>query len=392
MRNRFDTRRWTRRGFTMIEMIIAMTVLIAIFACAVPFLRIQARTVSDYGGRFDAQANARFAFSTVERQLRMAGVGVLNEQPVLVYLDTLALTFNADLATTDQNDASATYFNPSLAAGDAVSWPLAQVGTLPRGGGAYPLREYMSAPPPLGIRSVAETVSFWVSQDSTVADARIHVLWRRVNGGTPRVVARNVMIRNNQPLFRYFMHRGGALVEIPKDSLPIKHVATHGSSIDTARVSWADSVRVIRMQVTSVYNDPQQGWVERTVAGNIRLLNAGLVQNSTCGETPFGSAIATAYDAGTMDDPPFATITWTASADEAGGEQDVQRYVLFRRVNGAAEWGEPYVSLPSSGGPYSFTDFDVSYGQTVQYAIGAQDCTPATSGLALSGTINVTPP
>ena len=48
----------------------------------------------------------------LERELRVAGVGVVDQQPLLVMANTLGITFNADLAALDTGDLSAVYINP----------------------------------------------------------------------------------------------------------------------------------------------------------------------------------------------------------------------------------------------------------------------------------------
>ncbi len=63
-------------------------------------------------GYLDAQQNSRFAVSMLERELRVAGVGVVDQQPLLVMADTLSLTFNADLVALDTADMGSENINP----------------------------------------------------------------------------------------------------------------------------------------------------------------------------------------------------------------------------------------------------------------------------------------
>ena len=72
-------------------------------------------------------------------------------------------------------------------------------------------------------------------------------------------------------------------------------------------------------------------------------------------------------------------LTWPAAADEVGGERDVLRYVIWRRPFGAAVWGDPYRSIPAGNATYLFNDQQVAVGETWEYQLAAQDCTPALS-------------
>jgi hypothetical protein len=51
----------------------------------------------------------------------------------------------------------------------------------------------------------------------------------------------------------------------------------------------------------------------------------------------------------------------------------------------------PYFSVPAGRSSYTYTDEVVAEGATYSYAIAAQDCTPSMSGLAVSGSVTVTP-
>ncbi len=365
-----------RSGFTMIEMLIAMSIMVLIFSMVLPFFKAQTRTLTDYGGRLDAQQNARFAFNTIDRELRVAGVGALDQQPMLVQADSLAVTFNADLVSRDSGDASAIYYNPSVPAPLSTSLLLANQITLPRSSTLYPLQNYSAQSNP----SFAETISFYIVPDASTGRSDLYQLMRRVNDGVPKLVAKNIVIKaGDRPVFRYFRDSAGALAEIPRTILPLYHVAVHGGPTDTGRVSWLDSVRVIRVSFTGLYVDPKIGDVTRKVEGSIRLLNIGLQNKTTCGDVPLGSLLAGITQGG----PPGVVLTWLASTDQAGGEKDVERYAIYRRVNGTTAWGDPFVSVPATGATYSYTDFQVQTGQNWDYGLVAQDCTPANSPMSI---------
>jgi len=152
-----------RRGVTLIELMIALVLFILVFGLAVPFFRFQARSVSESSGRQDALQNARYAQSAIDRELRIAGAGVLPEQPLLVEAAAFAVTFNADLVSTDSLDPSAIYYDPAVDPLAASSMRQAAPVTLPLSAVVYPDTDYVLN----GIPSAAETISFWVSVDST---------------------------------------------------------------------------------------------------------------------------------------------------------------------------------------------------------------------------------
>jgi len=83
-------------------------------------------------------------------------------------------------------------------------------------------------------------------------------------------------------------------------------------------------------------------------------------------------------------------LTWSRSTDEAGGEADVARYVIYRQEGaGGADWGDPYLSIPAGQTAYVYVDENVTSGRTYQYSLAAQDCTPKLSSLTTSATLIV---
>src|ERR1700722_8171180 len=106
--------RSARHGFTLAEMLIACTLMLFVFAMIVPLLRIQTQSLGTGAGRLDALQTARFAQNAIDRELRIAGVGVLAQQPMIVQADPMAVTFNVDLSTRDSTDQNAVYFDPRV--------------------------------------------------------------------------------------------------------------------------------------------------------------------------------------------------------------------------------------------------------------------------------------
>jgi type II secretory pathway pseudopilin PulG len=376
----------TREGLTLIEILVAMTVMITLLSVAVPFFRVQVRSVGANAGRMDAHLNAQFAVNSIDRDLRVAGAGIVDAQPLVVYAGSNAITFNADLASTDPGDPGAVYFDPDAPAGSTTVLPKERPITLPLSAQAYPDSTYWLA---AGLPSRAETISYWIEPDSR--DPGTYVMLRRVNDGQSVVVARG--LRPSGPVFRYFkVDSAGRQVEVSQTRLPIYHIAPiHGSPRDTARSALTDSIRGVQVSLHGIYNDPDKGPIAKRIQTGVRLMNAGLVKQSVCGEQPLPAIGFVAALSSPPGDPPQITLSWSPSPDEVGGEKDVQRYALFRREAASPDWGDPFASIAAGLDTYTFVDNDIQFGQTWVYAVSAQDCTPANSDIVTSNAVD-TPP
>lgn len=376
----------SRQGLTLIEMMIAMIIFVSVFGLAVPFFRMQLRSVSGSAGRADALQNARFGQDAIDRELRIAGAGVVPEQPLIVQADPFAITFNVDLVSNDSLDMNAIYYDPSADAASTVGMALSDARALPLSTKLYPEADYLDQ----GAPSSAETVSFWVEPDSASGRAGQYVLYRSVNAGPGTVVSTGLLVEDDQPVFSYERLDGdGKLTTIPTADLPLYHSApTHGSAADTGTYASVDSIRVVNVRLTGQFVERDGRVITRTVSGATRLLNAGMIRNSVCGETPLapGSAAAS-YEA----DSGMVWVSWNASADQDAAEKDVARYVIYKREASAGSWGVPIGSIPAASASYVFPDSNLQPGDWV-YGIVAQDCTPANSPMAVTAAVSIAAP
>ena len=173
--------RQERSGFTLLEIMLSITILLLVFAMTVPLFRSQVQAMGSTAGRSDAQQNVRFAISTIERQIRVAGAGVADQQPLLVQADPFAVTFNADYAARDTaaegGAFGAVYFDSDLPVGSTMSMTPAKQITLPLSTTVWPTTSYFrgGGPP-----SAAETISFWVAPDNSPGSSGRDALFRRV--------------------------------------------------------------------------------------------------------------------------------------------------------------------------------------------------------------------
>jgi len=397
MRQSTDTDRFTggarrRMAFTLIEMIIAMTLLMFIIGTAVQFMRKQGLLVASETTRSDAFQSAEFAVSQLDRELRAAGAGVADIQPMLAQVDTEAITFNANVVSIDSGDVRAVYQLRDADTNGARGMLYSEAVTLPNSSPSkrYPDTTYYAA---AGIVSSAETISYYLRPDSAGSIAGRYLLMRRVNALPPTLIARGIVkdARDTVPFLTYFLQDTlNRLVPIVRARLPFYHVKVHGDPADTGVSGVTDSIRAIRVHVTMAARDPRTGKDNlRTVESLVRLANSGLLDRTTCGQPPLGvttpTVVANALGAVTKK----VTIGWGRSADEATGEKDVERYAIFRRLSSQTSFGDPITSIPAGQASYTFVDTNVILGNTYVYGIAAQDCSPQLSGVTASSAVTI---
>ncbi len=374
-------------------MILSMTLMLAFLGMTAELFRRQSDSVSSSAGRLDAQQNARFAMSSIERELRMAGVGVPNAQPLLVMAGAMGITFNADLAALDTGDLAADYINPDAdSAAVDVLRPANKI-VLPGTTKNYPDSMYWQS---AGVPSNAETISYWLSHDSTSSYSTEYILFRQVNARPARVVARGILIKPGDRPFIYLRDSLGMLDTVSAAILPLIHTAPiHGTMADTGKSVMTDSVKAVVVTLTSVFHDMRlikthHDTITRTTQATIHLMNAELIHQSTCGSAPLPVApTATVTAAGGGNPSAFVTITWSPSVDDGAGEKDVERYALYRRLAAVSSFDEPFASVPAGSGSYSFKDFDITTGQQWIYGVAAQDCTPTLSSIGSTSQVTI---
>jgi prepilin-type N-terminal cleavage/methylation domain-containing protein len=360
-----------RSGFTLLEMVIAMTVMAIALGLTVPFFRNEVQAFGNIAGRDDAAQNARYGVSMIDRELRVAGVGVVDPQPLIVQAAPYAITFNVDLVTRDINDRGASYYDPDVDPNGAASIPKTSKITLPLSAVQYPDSNYNQA---VGAPSDAETISYWVAADPDPSAGGTYALFRRVNALPATVVAKALVLPPNEPAFRYFKADTlGQLVEIPQASLPLYHSAPiHNSKADTAKSALTDSIRVVRIRITGQFIDRKGVKNARPIETGVRIMNAGLLHFHTCGDPPIFSSPVTAVASSVPSTK--VVLTWNSAVDQSSGEKDVEQYSIYRRSAANPLFSEPIASIPSGTPTYTFTDTQVQSGNQLVYGIAAVDC------------------
>lgn len=381
----------TNRGFTLIEVLISMMILMIITGAAVQFLTRQNNLVSRETTRMDALQNAQFAAGQVERELRQAGAGVVDIQPMIVQIDSEAITFNANMVSIDSGDVKAVYqmldADPNAVRGmrqtEKVQLPNAPVGKM------YPDTTYLAN---IGVATNAETISYWLRPDSTSKLPNRYLLLRRVNALPATLVARGIVkdTRDTVPIMTYYTADTlGQLVPVARNKLPLFHSRIHGAASDTGKPALTDSIRAVRMHFLAAARDAKSGKdALRVVEVRVRLMNAGLLDRSSCGQPPYGPSNVAAVSSPLNSAVKTVTVTWTKSSDDGAGEKDIERYAVYRRLTTDPQFGDPISSIPVAGtASYSFVDTQVMPAMSYVYGIAAQDCSPQMSGMSVAALV-----
>jgi prepilin-type N-terminal cleavage/methylation domain-containing protein len=379
-----------RRGVTLIELVVGLVIMGFLVSAVLSFVRQQEMAFGFGSGKMSALQNYRFAADLLERNLRTAGTGIAPGQPFVVYADSATIAFNADYATNDTADVFAVY--QDFAAPDAEVGSLTRPRRymLPQSSFTYPDSTYRDG----GAASSAETIIFYFAPDASTTRSDDYVLYRRVNDRPAEVVARSLLRDGTQPFFRYQEvvvtdTAAPTAAWVDPIRLPLRHSAPmHMSPADTGAVARIDRIRAVQVSLRATDGKTGATSQNAPLRRLIRMPNAGQAQLRTCGEPPqFGSAISAAQVA----NEHVLEVSWNQSVDEASGEQDVIRYAIYRRLGGSGPWNEPVFSLPAGNPSYIFADAAVEVGETYQYAVAAQDCTPSMSPFRSSSAVTVAP-
>lgn len=380
-----------RAGMTLIEMMVALVIFSIVMSATLSFLRTESRSFMLGSERVAMYQNGRFALNEMEKDLRTAGAGAPDIQPQMVYISDSAVVFNANYWTNTTGDVEAVYYTPD--APDSAVAAMRTTGkiTIPFTVIQYPDTNYLTA----GVNSNAETISFYFRRDSSTARTDDFVLFRRVNNLAPEVVSTNIVRTTGTPFFRYFREfttpAGVATMDtLPMASLPMRHsIPIHLSITDIGAAARIDSIRAVRVSFTVTNGKAGAEERFRALTRLIRLPNVGLVNTKTCGDQPIFAATPAALDTVAPDSTQIIRLTFAASVDEAAGERDVERYVIWRRLSTVVDWGDPYVTLPGGTDPNIFVDANVVPGESYYYGVAAQDCTPSLSGRRTSNLVTL---
>jgi prepilin-type N-terminal cleavage/methylation domain-containing protein len=347
-----------RRGFSLVEIMVAMALTLAVFAITLPFVRAQTRALGVSAGRLDADQLARYAQRAVDQDLRLASA--IPGQPLLVLAGPMAVSFNANLFAVDTSDPGARDINASAATTLTDSWRLADAAALPNTTRNYPPQDYLDGN---GVISRIETISYFLHPDTVTGRSDIYVLYRRVNARDSVEVVRSLHVPADSAFFSYYRPVGTTLTRIAAARLPLYW--------DSVAV---DSVTSVGIRAAGYFKDKYTGNISiRTVNWTTVIPNARGRLARSCGAAPGapGNFVLTKV---TGSSPYRVRVTWNASADDNGGALDVQHYALEWRVQGASTW-QPLASVPATrAATYEWIHANPRVVGTYEYAIRATDC------------------
>jgi len=380
------------RGMTILEMMLALFVFSFVMAGALAFLRAQQRSFSLSTDRIAMYQNTRYALNEMEKDLRTAGAGTANNQPQMIYAGTNVIAFNANYWTNTPGDVFAVYYNPQAPDTEVQALTQAQRMTIPLTSFAYPDTSYAFGPG----NSPAETIIFYFTPDSSTSRTDDYVLYRQVNNLPPEVVARNILQTSGVPFLQYYALQtpagGGqaSIYQVPTASLPLMHsVKIHLALNDSGPAAKIDSIIAVRVSFTETNGSTTSTQRQRTISRMMSMPNAGMANKKSCGDTPILGSVSFTAAYVLVSGAPTIKLTWNPATDETGGEKDVERYVIWRRVSTTASWGDPLVSIPSGQASYVYSDATVTSGNTYYYAVAAEDCNPSLSSQATSAAVAV---
>jgi hypothetical protein len=362
-----------RAGVSIAEQLVALTVFGGLIAASLGFMSSQYRAFQGGVDRMSSLQTGRFALQALEEDIRTLGTNVPAGQPTVGVAGTDVLAFMADNVTNISNDPFGVFYNPDAPTGQ-VSAPSSAV-TIPNTSMQFPDTTYYGG----GVISPAELLIFYFQLDASTTRADDYALYRKVNGGTAELIARNLLAPVGKPFFRYMKEGPIRVDSIADNLLPKEHtIKIHMSKADTGQASLVDSIRGVRvsLRATNGLTGASERIIELTRI--IPLVNSENAVLKACGSAPIPGSGITALLGATPTGEPAVNLSWTRATDESMGEQDVIRYVIWRRELPAG-FAEPYLSIPAGRVSYTYQDAAVQRTRTYQYALAAQDCTPSLS-------------
>jgi prepilin-type N-terminal cleavage/methylation domain-containing protein len=395
------------RGFSLLEMMIALTVGALLIMISYNVLTSQKRAGEAQNQLVSAQQNASISLETLTRDLRLAGMNIddFNKQPIFVDAAPYQVIFNADVS-------GGPFGVPSMSKSQAV--PLSS-GTF-YSPGTYPGEN-------LGTRerynNGAETIRYTFDRDAnglvSAADRYTetqnpadYALMREENGTRIDMIAYGLRGRENypdgqlpEPLFKYygdFLSNGTIRLWGDTDNngslsqAEIAAVTRVPQNLLSKIIEVAVNVEAESPNMEASYvgphstNGSERNYRSIVMTGKVRPRNVGTGSANlhACGNPPASptglSGADTPRDAGES-----ITLTYTKSVDETAGEKDIDNYAVYRREEGQIEWTCINSIAPTGVTTYTIRDDIHSPGggpvidTPYYYHVTAWDCRPQES-------------
>jgi type II secretory pathway pseudopilin PulG len=358
-----------RSGFSLAELLVAMSLTLAVFAITLPFVRAQSRALGANAGRLDAEQVARYAQRAIDHDLRVASADV--GQPLLVHAGPMAVSFNANLLAADSTDPGALDVQTGADSTLTEAWRVAQAGTLPLTARTYPTADYLGVD---GGLSRNETISYFLRPDTVSGRSDVYVLYRQVNARDSVQIVRGIHVPTDSAFFSYFRETGGALAQVPTAELPMFW--------DSTAIA---QVRAVGVRSSGFFRNRQENTdVIRTVNWRVRLANRGASGGAACVEAPANPSTVQALTPGGPSNPYRVLVRWTASASDDVATGGVSHYVVRTRPASDSLW-RPVATVPATGvATYEYEHYMPSLLGSVRYGVQAVGCAMLASGTVVS--------
>lgn len=358
-----------RRGFTLVEMVVAMTITLLVFAITLPFVRAQTRSLGSTAGRTEADQVARFAMRAVEQDLRRAA-GEYG-QPTLVAAGPMLLAFNANIRRADTLDVGALE-TEVIGYNAGAAWPLSRATALPTTARVYPTTNYINAD---GDTTRTETISYYLLADTGSSLPDTYVLYRRFNDQAALELIDGLYLPDSQAFFTFYRNVGGYLDEIPDDSV----------------IFWTAprmaEIRTIGLRASGVYVNKFDGsQTVRTIETRVTLPVPLATTTVTCGAAPTAPSAGLGVAASTF--PRGARLTWNKSTQDTGDPDDALYYRVERRPTGGT-WTTIASVVAASNNSYSLLDPALTRNGSFEYGVTVVGCGNATSSRVSLGSLTL---
>lgn len=384
--------RANRDGFTLVELLVSMTLFSIILMAALGAVQRETRAFNYGNDRLTSVQNYRYAVASLQQDLEQAGAGVVPTQPPIVYAGGSVFAFNADYASNTPGDMAAVFIEPQAPDVAVSALRKSQRARIPTTSFDYPDTDYFDG----SDNSPAETLIFFIRPDDTTERTDDFALFRQVNREDPELLSTGLVRIGNQDFFSYRElvtsdTASDRILPLPPSALPLAHtVATHRAPADAGAAGRIDNLRAVEVRFGVIKRPTDDGEEVSLVRRLIWLRNIRERPVQMCGDQPLPVPTPVASGEVSASGDPMIRLSWSPAPDDGAAEDDIMGYVIWRRPDGATEWGDPYLSLPSGKSSYVYEDGAVAEGERYEYTVAAQDCTPAMS--IQSGTAAATVP
>jgi hypothetical protein len=337
-------------GFTIAEVIVSALLFAILVTGALGFIRLQTMGFGKTMDRMSLRHTLRSAIKTLEADIYQAGTNLSPVELGVVRTGETTFSFNAPLSRLSPSGST----DPTASEDSGLT----------------------------------TTVTFFFSPDSTTERPDDFALYRQLDFQEPVVLARNLLRSPDHPFFRYLAVTDTGLDSVPAARVPLILGAHREKTVGKTPADFLPgSIRGVRV-VFGVTNG-RVGEAEKTsfIARVLRTPNLRPSILEECGEKPVFTSELKGSVVTTETGKAVAELSWERAPDDGGGEGDILRYVLWRRLAGSEGWGLPYLSIPAGKQSYTYRDADLEPGRFYEYGISAQDCRPAVSPEVGSGTV-----